>query len=173
MTEEIRTMSIADLKHQELPLARIKKIMKLDEDVKMISAGGCGCVFGCVGVCVCGCGCVCVCMCVCMCVCLCLCKGVGVCVCVCVWVCRCVCLGCWSLRVDEIFIFPFSFSFFLFIFFFNFRSPRSFRQGGRDVYPRADNEVTSCIINPSAQKYKSANWTQSGRGNCGLLQFFQ
>merc|ERR1719357_2345917 len=31
-------MSIADLKHQELPLARIKKIMKLDEDVKMISA---------------------------------------------------------------------------------------------------------------------------------------
>jgi len=38
VTEEIRTMSIADLKHQELPLARIKKIMKLDEDVKMISA---------------------------------------------------------------------------------------------------------------------------------------
>jgi len=36
--EEIRNMSIADLKHQELPLARIKKIMKLDEDVKMISA---------------------------------------------------------------------------------------------------------------------------------------
>ena len=31
-------MSTADLKHQELPLARIKKIMKLDEDVKMISA---------------------------------------------------------------------------------------------------------------------------------------
>ena len=28
-------MSIADLKHQELPLARIKKIMKLDEDVKV------------------------------------------------------------------------------------------------------------------------------------------
>ncbi|ESP01275.1 hypothetical protein LOTGIDRAFT_111615 [Lottia gigantea] len=27
-----------DLKNQELPLARIKKIMKLDEDVKMISA---------------------------------------------------------------------------------------------------------------------------------------
>lgn len=27
-----------DLKTQELPLARIKKIMKLDEDVKMISA---------------------------------------------------------------------------------------------------------------------------------------
>jgi len=38
VTEEIRTMTIADLKHQELPLARIKKIMKLDEDVKMISA---------------------------------------------------------------------------------------------------------------------------------------
>ena len=30
-------MSIADLKHQELPLARIKKIMKLDEDVKVSS----------------------------------------------------------------------------------------------------------------------------------------
>jgi hypothetical protein len=28
-------MSLADLKHQELPLARIKKIMKLDEDVKV------------------------------------------------------------------------------------------------------------------------------------------
>ena len=38
MTDEIRTMSISDLKRQELPLARIKKIMKLDEDVKMISA---------------------------------------------------------------------------------------------------------------------------------------
>lgn len=59
-TEEIRTMDINGLKHQELPLARIKKvkkivwtssdrilndslfsplkIMKLDEDVKMISA---------------------------------------------------------------------------------------------------------------------------------------
>ena len=35
VTEEIRNMSIADLKHQELPLARIKKIMKLDEDVKV------------------------------------------------------------------------------------------------------------------------------------------
>ena len=34
---EIRNMSIADLKHQELPLARIKKIMKLDEDVKVSS----------------------------------------------------------------------------------------------------------------------------------------
>lgn len=38
VTDEIRTMSISDLKRQELPLARIKKIMKLDEDVKMISA---------------------------------------------------------------------------------------------------------------------------------------
>jgi len=38
VNEEIRTMTIGDLKHQELPLARIKKIMKLDEDVKMISA---------------------------------------------------------------------------------------------------------------------------------------
>jgi len=36
--EEIRTMDLNGLKHQELPLARIKKIMKLDEDVKMISA---------------------------------------------------------------------------------------------------------------------------------------
>ena len=35
MPSEIRNMSIADLKHQELPLARIKKIMKLDEDVKV------------------------------------------------------------------------------------------------------------------------------------------
>lgn len=31
-------MTMSDLKHQELPLARIKKIMKLDDDVKMISA---------------------------------------------------------------------------------------------------------------------------------------
>jgi len=41
VSEEMRTMSNADLKfhmkHPELPLARIKKIMKLDEDVKMIS----------------------------------------------------------------------------------------------------------------------------------------
>merc|ERR1712045_1024097 len=37
-TEEIRAMGNAGLKHQELPLARIKKIMKLDEDFKMISA---------------------------------------------------------------------------------------------------------------------------------------
>ncbi|CAH1255155.1 NFYC [Branchiostoma lanceolatum] len=34
----IRVMNPADFKVQELPLARIKKIMKLDEDVKMISA---------------------------------------------------------------------------------------------------------------------------------------
>jgi nuclear transcription factor Y gamma len=55
-TEEIRGMDLVGLKHQELPLARIKKvrkgavllatddddislqIMKLDDDVKMISA---------------------------------------------------------------------------------------------------------------------------------------
>lgn len=36
--EEIRSMKPNDFKTQELPLARIKKIMKLDEDVKMISA---------------------------------------------------------------------------------------------------------------------------------------
>ena len=35
VNDEIRTMTIGDLKHQELPLARIKKIMKLDEDVKV------------------------------------------------------------------------------------------------------------------------------------------
>jgi len=38
MTEQIRAMPVDDFKHQELPLARIKKIMKLDEEVKMISA---------------------------------------------------------------------------------------------------------------------------------------
>jgi nuclear transcription factor Y gamma len=37
-TEEIRNLTANDFKQQELPLARIKKIMKLDEDVKMISA---------------------------------------------------------------------------------------------------------------------------------------
>lgn len=37
VTEEIRKLPL-DLKNQALPLARIKKIMKLDEDVKMISA---------------------------------------------------------------------------------------------------------------------------------------
>ncbi|XP_035218922.1 nuclear transcription factor Y subunit gamma-like isoform X2 [Stegodyphus dumicola] len=36
--EEIRNLGANDFKNQELPLARIKKIMKLDEDVKMISA---------------------------------------------------------------------------------------------------------------------------------------
>lgn len=36
--EEIRSIRNLDLKQQILPLARIKKIMKLDEDVKMISA---------------------------------------------------------------------------------------------------------------------------------------
>lgn len=36
--EEIRNLQSNDFKAQELPLARIKKIMKLDEDVKMISA---------------------------------------------------------------------------------------------------------------------------------------
>lgn len=38
VTDEIRNMNINDFKQQELPLARIKKIMKLDDDVKMISA---------------------------------------------------------------------------------------------------------------------------------------
>lgn len=38
VTEEIKTIGTMDLKQQVLPLARIKKIMKLDEDVKMISA---------------------------------------------------------------------------------------------------------------------------------------
>lgn len=36
--DEIRNLTIKDFRVQELPLARIKKIMKLDEDVKMISA---------------------------------------------------------------------------------------------------------------------------------------
>ncbi|XP_008329866.1 nuclear transcription factor Y subunit gamma isoform X1 [Cynoglossus semilaevis] len=36
--EEIRNLTPKDFRVQELPLARIKKIMKLDEDVKMISA---------------------------------------------------------------------------------------------------------------------------------------
>jgi len=34
----VQKMDVADFKIQELPLARIKKIMKMDEDVKMISA---------------------------------------------------------------------------------------------------------------------------------------
>ena len=37
-TDEMRNVEQASFKHQELPLARIKKIMKLDDDVKMISA---------------------------------------------------------------------------------------------------------------------------------------
>ncbi|KAA0185785.1 hypothetical protein HAZT_HAZT002521 [Hyalella azteca] len=37
-TEEIKAMTQHDLRQQELPLARIKRIMKLDEDVKMISS---------------------------------------------------------------------------------------------------------------------------------------
>jgi nuclear transcription factor Y gamma len=36
--DEIKNVQQNDFKTQELPLARIKKIMKLDEDVKMISA---------------------------------------------------------------------------------------------------------------------------------------
>jgi len=36
--EDIKRLKANDFKTQELPLARIKKIMKLDEDVKMISA---------------------------------------------------------------------------------------------------------------------------------------
>ncbi|KAL3288053.1 hypothetical protein HHI36_002504 [Cryptolaemus montrouzieri] len=36
--DEIKSIRTMDLKQQVLPLARIKKIMKLDEDVKMISA---------------------------------------------------------------------------------------------------------------------------------------
>jgi nuclear transcription factor Y gamma len=38
VTNEIKELTPNDLRVQELPLARIKKIMKLDEDVKMISA---------------------------------------------------------------------------------------------------------------------------------------
>ncbi|XP_071552093.1 nuclear transcription factor Y subunit gamma-like isoform X2 [Panulirus ornatus] len=38
VTDEIRQLTQTDLRQQELPLARIKRIMKLDEDVKMISA---------------------------------------------------------------------------------------------------------------------------------------
>ncbi|PVD23614.1 hypothetical protein C0Q70_16887 [Pomacea canaliculata] len=36
--QQIRSLTNDNFKNQELPLARIKKIMKLDEDVKMISA---------------------------------------------------------------------------------------------------------------------------------------
>jgi nuclear transcription factor Y gamma len=35
---EISNMSAQDLKNYNLPLARVKKIMKSDEDVRMISA---------------------------------------------------------------------------------------------------------------------------------------
>ncbi|CAH1286839.1 unnamed protein product [Chrysodeixis includens] len=38
VTEDIKKVNADDLKSQALPLARIKKIMKLDEEVKMISA---------------------------------------------------------------------------------------------------------------------------------------
>lgn len=38
VNDEIKKIKVMDLKTQALPLARIKKIMKLDEDVKMISA---------------------------------------------------------------------------------------------------------------------------------------
>lgn len=37
-TDEIKRIKSVDAKNQALPLARIKKIMKLDEDVRMISA---------------------------------------------------------------------------------------------------------------------------------------
>ncbi|OQV22918.1 putative Nuclear transcription factor Y subunit gamma [Hypsibius exemplaris] len=37
-TDKIRSMRPEEFRHQELPLARIKKIMKLDEDVGMISS---------------------------------------------------------------------------------------------------------------------------------------
>lgn len=36
--EEIEKMSAEDMKNHQLPLARVKKIMKSDEDVRMISA---------------------------------------------------------------------------------------------------------------------------------------
>ncbi|XP_059616566.1 nuclear transcription factor Y subunit gamma isoform X2 [Phlebotomus argentipes] len=38
INEEVKRIKTVDAKNQNLPLARIKKIMKLDEDVKMISA---------------------------------------------------------------------------------------------------------------------------------------
>lgn len=38
VSDEIKRIKTVDAKNQVLPLARIKKIMKLDEDVKMISA---------------------------------------------------------------------------------------------------------------------------------------
>jgi nuclear transcription factor Y gamma len=36
--DEIERMSLEDMKNHQLPLARVKKIMKSDEDVRMISA---------------------------------------------------------------------------------------------------------------------------------------
>lgn len=36
--DEIATKDVADLNHHQIPLARVKKIMKADEDVRMISA---------------------------------------------------------------------------------------------------------------------------------------
>jgi histone H3/H4 len=38
ITNEIQNLTSSDFKNPELPLARIKKIMKLDDEVKMISA---------------------------------------------------------------------------------------------------------------------------------------
>ncbi|XP_063869974.1 nuclear transcription factor Y subunit gamma-like isoform X3 [Scylla paramamosain] len=38
VTEDIQQLTQSDLRQQELPLARIKRIMKLDDEVKMISA---------------------------------------------------------------------------------------------------------------------------------------
>lgn len=38
VTKEIQNLTSSDFKNPELPLARIKKIMKLDDEVKMISA---------------------------------------------------------------------------------------------------------------------------------------
>ncbi|RNA42713.1 nuclear transcription factor Y subunit gamma isoform X1 [Brachionus plicatilis] len=38
MTREVQNLASSDFKNPELPLARIKKIMKLDDEVKMISA---------------------------------------------------------------------------------------------------------------------------------------
>jgi nuclear transcription factor Y gamma len=37
-SEEVKRMSANELKNHQLPLARVKKIMKTDEDVKMISS---------------------------------------------------------------------------------------------------------------------------------------
>ena len=37
-SEEVKRMTCNELKNHQLPLARVKKIMKTDEDVKMISS---------------------------------------------------------------------------------------------------------------------------------------